>query len=468
MFVTHKIISKSDVIGNYNEPFIPEMVTVHLGPPDEPAENITLPFPDYIKNVASSEIFPTWPESAIRANIYAQVSFTLNRMFTEWYRSRGYDFDITNSTRYDQSFVPNRDIFANISNAADEIFNTYIVKQGNIEPAFTPYCNGTTTKCEGLSQWGTVSLAEKGYTPYKILQTYYGDDINIITNVPVKANFESYPLYPLTVGSFGQNVSTIQNELARISQNYPSIPKITDEKGIFGGSTEAAVKEFQKVFNLTVDGIVGNATWYKIKYIYNGVKGLGELISEGIRPEELESPFEIAWKEGDSGIWIKLLQYYVRALGCYYSDIPLVEIDGYFGPDTTKAILAIKKKFGLPEDGIVGVETWGLLDKTYKAIYNKIPEGCLESASPYPGYMLSRDMADQNVRTLQTYLKKISEYYPNIPSLEITGVFDEQTENAVKAFEKNFEGAEGTGLVGPITWSNIAKTYENLPIESKQ
>ena len=177
-------------------PVIPAKITVHLGRPQSNAENVTVSFVDYIKNVASSEIYPTWPENALRANIYAQISFALNRVYTEYYRSRGYAFDITNSTAYDQSFVKNRDIFSNISRIVDEIFNSYIVRDGNIEPLFAQYCNGTTVTCNGLSQWGSVDLANRGYTPYRILQYYYGNDINIITNVPVQNITASAPLTP--------------------------------------------------------------------------------------------------------------------------------------------------------------------------------------------------------------------------------------------------------------------------------
>ncbi|MBO5670479.1 MAG: spore cortex-lytic protein, partial [Clostridia bacterium] len=167
-------------------PVIPEYITVHLGQPDQPAENVRVRFQDYIKNVASSEVYPNWPESAIRANILAQISYALNRVYTEFYRSRGYDFDITNSTQYDQKFILNRDIFENISQIVDDIFNDYVVKQGTIQPYFTQYCNGTTTTCPGLSHWGTVDLAREGLVPYQILQRYYGDDINIVFNAPVE------------------------------------------------------------------------------------------------------------------------------------------------------------------------------------------------------------------------------------------------------------------------------------------
>lgn len=167
-------------------PYIPESITVHLGPPDSSAANVTVSFPDYIKNVASSEIYPSWPENALRANIYAQISFALNRIYTEYYRSSGYSFDITNSTAVDQSFVNGRDIFENISQIVDEIFNEYLRRSGTVEPLFAQYCNGTTVTCEGLSQWGSVGSGQPGYTPYQILTYYFGDDIDIVRNTPVR------------------------------------------------------------------------------------------------------------------------------------------------------------------------------------------------------------------------------------------------------------------------------------------
>ncbi|WP_037372081.1 peptidoglycan-binding domain-containing protein [Anaerovorax odorimutans] len=450
------------IISRPNVPLIPELITVHLGAPDEEAENITLSFPDYIKNVASIINYPTWPESAIRANIYSIITFTLNRLFNNTYRDQGYKFDITNS-EFDQPFELEREIPANISFIIDQIFTSYLIRRGEQAPAYTPYCDGVSKECEGLSQWGAVSLANMGYNPYGIIRYYFGDDIDIVTDIPVDANFEPFPLYPLKLGAFGQDVYTLQKELNRIGENYTTIPKIElDDAGIFGAETDAAVKEFQRIFNLIQDGIIGSATWYKIKYIYNDVKGLGELISEDF-PEEIES--RVGWKEGDSGIWIKLLQYYLRVMGCYYPDIPIIDITGYFGPDTTETVKALQKKYNIDVDGIVGIQTWYNLEKDYKSIVNNIPEGCLENKTLYPGYLLSKGMADQNVTLIQTYLQKISEFYPNIPRVDITGVFDDQTEAAVRAFEKEFEQSQGTGLVGPITWSEIARVYENLPQE---
>ena len=192
---------------------------------------MTVPFADYIANVASSEIYPTWPENAIRANVYAQVTFALNRIYTEWYRSRGYPFDITYSTSYDQKFIKNRNIFENVSEIVDDIFNRYVVKQGSQNPYFTEYCNGTTVTCSGLSQWGTVSLANQGKTPYEILQYYYGNDIDIKT-APILPYVESYPGEPLRPGSRDYEVRLIQQRLNRIARHFPAIPKINPVDGV--------------------------------------------------------------------------------------------------------------------------------------------------------------------------------------------------------------------------------------------
>ena len=245
-------------------PTIPEFITVHLGAPDTNAPNVTIPFVEYISNVASSEIYPFWNENAIRANIYAQISFALNRVYTEFYRSRGYDFDITNNTAFDQSYVDGRNIFDNIEQIVYEIFNSYIRRQGNNEPLFAAYCDGVEVQCNGLSQWGSLALANEGYTPYEILQYYYGNDIDIINNVEVEGSRGSAPQFVLGVGSSSDKVRILQLRLNRISDNYPSIPKIASVDGIFAEDTEAAVMRFQEIFGLNPDGLVGNGTWYAI------------------------------------------------------------------------------------------------------------------------------------------------------------------------------------------------------------
>jgi hypothetical protein len=312
-------------------PIIPQTITVHLGPPNQAAENVTVPFADYIKNVASSEIYPTWPESAIRANVLAQISFALNRVFTEYYPSRGYDFDITNTTRYDQAYTQGGEVFENIGQIVDEIFNNYIVRQGRVEPLFAPFCDGVRTQCQGLSQWGSVYLANQGLTPFQILQYYYGQNIGIVTNAPVGTNVPSYPGIPLQRGSFGEEVRQLQIELNRIGKNFPAIPAIPAITGVFDVPTEQAVIRFQDVFNLYVDGIVGKATWYKVKEIYNGVKRLSELSGEGLTFSEAQQVYPNILRFGDTGIAVRIVQYYLAFLGYFYPDLPPIAIEGICG-----------------------------------------------------------------------------------------------------------------------------------------
>ena len=443
-------------------PFIPEYITVHLGLPDEEAENVTLPFPEYIKNVASSEIYPTWPESAIRANIYAQISYALNRVYTEFYRSQGYDFDITNTTQFDQKFIKDREIFENISQIVDEIFTDYVTRQGSIAPFFTAYCNGTTTVCNGLSQWGTVGLAESGLTPYEILQYYYGDDINIVNDAPISANVPSYPGVPLRLGSAGNEVRILQQELNRISRNYPAIPKIRNINGIFGEDTENAVREFQRVFNLTPDGVVGRATWYRIKYIYNGIKRLNELTSEALTLDEVALPFPLVISEGARGDYVKIIQYYLDFIGYFYDSIPQVAIDGIYGPATRNAVIAFQNFARLPADGIVGNVTWYNLNRAYREILETLPEGYEgNNAVLYPGYFLEEGSTGEYVRLLQEYINAISVYYDEVPQVTVDGSFGPSTRNAVIAIQ-NIAGLQPNGIVGSVTWNYIARIYSDL------
>ncbi len=442
-----------------NLPFIPETITVHLGPPNSNARNVTVSFPDYIKNVASSEIFPTWPEAALRANIYAQITFALNRVYNEWYRSRGYDFDITSSTQYDQAFVYGRDIFANISDIVDEIFNNYVVRRGNIEPLFTAFCNGTTVTCNGLSQWGTVTLANRGYTPYEILQYYYGNDIDIVYNAPVSPNIPSYPGTPFGFGSTGNEVRRIQVELNRISTNYPAIPKIVPANGIYGESTAEAVRVFQGVFGLPQTGIVNKATWYQIKYIFTAVKRLSELSSEGLTTEETENIFGDPLRRGDTGERVRIVQYFLNVIAYFNPEIPSVPASGVFNEQMENQVKAFERFYGLNPDGIVDFRTWQLINEIYRNILNNLPEGYEGStAALYPGYNLTPGMRNDDVREFQTYLRVVGQNIAAIPIVEVTGYFGEQTERAVLRFQELY-GIEPTGAVGSLTWDAVGREY---------
>ena len=447
---------------NANLPYIPARITVHLGAPRSNALDVSVPFTEYITNVACSEIYPTWPESAIRANIYAQISFTLNRIYTEYYPSRGYAFDITNSTAYDQSFVNGRDYFENISQIVSEIFNSYIVRQGNVEPLFAQYCNGTTVTCNGLSQWGSVTLANEGYTPYEILQYYYGNDINIVTGAPVMSITESYPGRLLRLGTADDDVRQIQIRLNRISDNYPSIPKIAVPDGIFTYDTEAAVRQFQEVFSLTPDGIVGHATWYRIQFIYNAVKRLNELDSEGIKLSEVTQQYTRSLSQGDRGIEVRNVQYLINYLSEFYNTIPSIAIDGIYGPATTNAVERFQQTFDLPVTGESDYATWDVLYRTYLGFIETIPFRYIEgNVLPYPGVPLRIGSEADPVRVLQEYLTYISGYIPEIPAVPATGYFGTLTQQSVIAFQR-LKGLPQNGVVGAITWDEITRLYSDL------
>lgn len=338
-------------------PFVPQQITVHLGPPSSDAANVTVPFSDYVKNVASSEIYPTWDESALRANILAITSYALNRVYTEFYRSRGYDFDITNSTAYDQYFVNGRSYFDNISRLVDELFNDYLRRPGFVEPLAAKFCNGTTVTCEGLSQWGSQNLAQQGYTSDQILRSYYGN-VETVVNAPIRGNTRSYPGTPLRVGSTGPNVVVIQTSLNRISQNYPAIPKVTPVDGIFGSRTEASVRAFQSIFGLTPDGIVGPGTWYALVRLYTAVTRLSELRSLGQQFYAINWSPPNSLQPGSSGEKVRQLQYMLSILSSYISEIPPLSVDGIYGSDTRAAVLAAQRRFRLAETGIVDATTW--------------------------------------------------------------------------------------------------------------
>ena len=392
-------------------PYVPQSITVHLGPPGSDAENVTVSFPEYVKNVASSEIYPTWEPAAIRANVLAITSFALNRVYTEYYPSRGYPFNITSSTAYDQKFIKGRSIFENISQVVDSIFNSYIRRIGFVEPLAAKFCNGTTTTCDGLSQWGSQAMAEQGADSITILRSYYGDNIEIVTNAPVMGIRYSYPGAPVRLGDRGEAVLRIQTMLNRISRDYPAIPKVQPVDGIFGESTEQAVIKFQQIFSLTPDGIVGSATWYKLVFLYVGVLDLAELVSEGqtFYANAIPLEFSDVVAPGDTGEEVRVIQYLLSVVSEFYSNVPPVAVDGVYGPATRQAVLAVQQMAGLPQDGVVGEQTWQALYRLYAGIADtmteytnvipeqyrpQLPESDATSLTQYPGRPLTLGSTD--------------------------------------------------------------------------
>lgn len=255
---------------------IPEYIVVHDGlPTDSSAPDYYVPYTDYIKNVASSEIYATWPESAIYANILAIMSFTLNRVYTEWYRNQGYNFTITSSTAYDQKWIYGRNIYENINYLVDTIFANFLSRPGVRQPILTSYCDGQRVQCSGLSQWGSKYLGDEGYSAIEIIHYYYGNDMYINEATAISGIPSSWPGYDLNIGSSGQKVFQMQEQLNRIRQDYPALPYINPD-GIYGQQTADAVRVFQRVFNLPVTGVVDYPTWYEISRIYVGVSRIAE------------------------------------------------------------------------------------------------------------------------------------------------------------------------------------------------
>ena len=431
---------------------VPEEITVHLGAPNSFAKNVTVPFIDYIKNVASSEIYPTWPDESLRANILAQISLALNRIYTEWYPARGYSFNITNSTAYDQYFVYGRNIYDSVSRIAEELFSTYIIKPGREEPFYAEYCNGSTVSCPGMSQWGTVALAEDGFTPRQILEFYYGD-INLVTTENIADVPESYPGYPLTLGEQGEKVLTLQIQLDRIAINYPAIPLVFAD-GVFGANTQASVRAFQRIAGLSADGVVGRATWYAVSHYYTAVKKLAELASEGELPVYNDFRFPGTLRRGSRGTSVQTVQFFLNTLAAYNPDIPTQRIDGVYGEATARAVSAAQSFFGLAADGIVGPETWEVLVDAYRGAQNVPvpPDGVI--TRPYPGSLVRRGQRGTDVLYVQEVLNRIGEVFVQIPRLTVDGVFGGGTESAVRTFQRLF-GLSADGIVGPATWNRL-------------
>lgn len=435
------------------EVYIPERVTVHLGTPASAASNVTVPFVDYVKNVASSEIYPTWPEESLRANIHCQVSFILNRVFTEWYPSRGYNFNITNSTAYDQYYVYGRNIFKSISDIVDEIFNEYIRRPGRIDPYFAEYCNGTTATCAGLSQWGTVTLAQNGRSALEILQFYYGN-VELASTNNIRAIQSSYPGSPLRRGSSGKDVRTLQQQLNRIRVNYPASPAINTVDGVFGTETENAVKAFQRIFDLTPDGIVGKSTWYRISYIYVAVKRLGELNSEGERPQYDDNSYPGLLRFGDTGSAVQNLQFYLKTIAAFNPFIPDLSIDGFFGNDTENAVRAFQRTYRLSPDGIVGETTWNRI----VSVYLDVTEGGTLTIRPYTGNLLRFGSSGDDVLYEQMLLNRIRPVFVTVGKLEEDGIFGSSMRNSVREFQRLF-GFRDDGIIGRETWEALNRVF---------
>ncbi len=437
---------------------IPKNITVHLGKPAASARNVTVSFRDYIANVASSEVYPTWPEQALRANIHCQISLALNRIYTEWYPSKGYTFNITNSTSYDQYYVHGRTVFDVMVRITDDIFNTYLRKRGTVNPYYSEYCDGKSVTCPGLKQWGTVTLANQGRTALQILRYYYGSDIEIVRTSNIQSIPQSYPGSPLRQGDSGTAVFTLQRQLNRITKDYPFLGKLTVD-GVFGSRMAATVRAFQKQFNLTADGVVGRQTWYKISYIYVSVKDLAELTSEGETASGTLS--DGTWggtvlRTGSTGSAVEQLQFWLNTLAQYESSIPSLTVDGVYGTGTANAVRAFQRKYGLTVDGVVGQTTWSSLYDQFRSIQS-------DNGTPnaYPGTALREGASGQNVRLVQFWLKIARTVYSSLSNVTVDGKFGSATTAAVRRFQTYF-GLTSDGVVGRTTWNKLYEVYNDI------
>ena len=437
---------------------IPKNITVHLGKPAASARNVTVSFRDYIANVASSEVYPTWPEQALRANIHCQISLALNRIYTEWYPSKGYTFNITNSTSYDQYYVHGRTVFDVMVRITDDIFNTYLRKRGTVNPYYSEYCDGKSVTCPGLKQWGTVTLANQGRTALQILKYYYGNDIEIVRTNNIQSIPQSYPGSPIRQGDSGTAVFTLQRQLNRITKDYPFLGKLTVD-GVFGSRMAATVRAFQKQFNLTADGMVGRQTWYKISYIYVSVKDLAELTSEGEVSSGTLS--DGTWggtvlRTGSTGSAVEQLQFWLNTLAQYESSIPSLTVDGVYGTGTANAVRAFQRKYGLTVDGVVGRATWTEVYDQFRSIQS-------DNGTPnaYPGTALREGASGQNVRLVQFWLKIARTVYPSLSNVTVDGRFGSATAAAVRRFQTYF-GLTSDGVVGRTTWNKMYEVYNDI------
>ena len=421
---------------------IPKNITVHLGKPAASARNVTVSFRDYIANVASSEVYPTWPEQALRANIHCQISLALNRIYTEWYPSKGYTFNITNSTSYDQYYVHGRTVFEVMVRITDDIFNTYLRKRGTVNPYYSEYCDGKSVTCPGLKQWGTVTLANNGRSALQILRYYYGSSIEIVRTKNIRSIPQSYPGTPLRQGSRGAAVFTLQRQLNRITKDYPFLGKLTVD-GVFGTATANAVRAFQRKYGLTVDGIVGQTTW---KELYDEFLSIQS--DNGTPNAYPGTPL----REGSSGQNVRLVQFWLKIARTVYTSLESVTVDGKFGAGTAAAVRRFQRYFGLTADGVVGRTTWQKLYEVYNDIANRLLSSSLRPGE-YPGVLRSGSTGTP-VRELQFYLYLMSAYESSIPPVSIDGKFGADTERAVRAYQR-FAGLTVDGVVGRTTWNSL-------------
>ena len=350
-----------------------------------------------------------------------------------------------------------------MSEIVDDIFDSYIRRREYVEPLFAEYCDGIEVSCNGLSQWGSLSLAEEGLDYYSILKRYYGDDIVIESNVPVESVNISTPTVTLREGDTGRDVEIVQRRLNRISTNFPGIPKIYSQDGFFGKETTDAVKKFQEVFGLEADGLVGRATWNQIQFIYTAVKKLYTVSSEGLRLSDVTTKYSDTLALGSTGEGVLTVQYYLSYIALFVSTVRSVAYDGSFGKLTEEAVKSFQQTYGLPVNGIVDRQVWDTLENVYFGMVSGIDyEFYGGRILPFPGRILRDGIEGNDVRVLQEYLNYIAKYYPEIPTVNVDSIFGSATGEQVKAFKRIFNIPGTPDRVNAPAWNAIASIYDDL------
>lgn len=430
-----------------NKIFIPEFITISIGELGCDGEIITIPFIDYIKNVSCSCVYPTWREEAIKANVYSIISFALNRIYTDWYRSKGYGFEITSSSKNDQMYVKGRNLFRNVCDIVDEVFDSCI-KISGIDQPFLSRCYNLTNIERRLSRWGSLDLAEDGLDALEILKKYFGENIEITKVRDVGGIVKKYPNTELSINSKGDDVKFIQRALNFIGSRYTGITKIPEEDGVFGKYTERAVMDFQKIFNLNVDGIVGNKTWNKISLLYALTK---KIFGSGSDDFEYNSNF---LKIGSEGQEVKNVQKSLNSILGNYKFFNNLEEDGYFGKKTENAVKKFQEIFGLVVDGVVGKNTYDRIKYVEKNINNlksfidkQLNNISVKNKNEDARIVLSEEDiiipikfgdSGENVKQLQVELNNLSNYYGFLSKVAEDGMFGNKTYEMVRKFQEKF------------------------------
>jgi len=444
----------------YSIPDIPARITVHIGRFDEEGYDVTVTFPEYVKTTVSSSADPMMESEALKAVIYAHISFALNRVSSRNYRKLGYGFDITSDAVTDQKYTYGISVFENINNIVDEIFWEYITTEGGYEPLLTRVCYENDKDCDGMSAEGAMALAQNGMDHLNILRYYYGGNVRIEEKAKISGLTAYYePDLPLSYGDIGQEVSGLAVLLNRISNNYHTIPKLDIGNKVYDADTAEAVYEFRRIFDSLRGYDVDKAVWNKILFVYDSVAVWGKIVDEGKMLEGILPLLRAPLKYGSVGNSVKLLQYYLKVLSYYDRRVPDTEIIGVFGENTYRAVTSFQKLFGLEPNGVVDNLNWNILKSMFDKLYSMLPESTFtENAEDYPGTSLKRGAEGRNVLLLQKYLNKVSPVFDSFPKTAVNGVFDVETENAVIRFQ-NESGIKPSGIVTSTTWNALAQLY---------